>query len=76
MKNISMPWFGGEHSSLQFRAESYNTFNHPQWTGINIFCSSTTAPGAACNGNQNIGNGEVASAAPPRILQLGLKFIF
>lgn len=76
MKNIALPWFRGEHSSLQFRAESYNTFNHPQWTGINIFCSSTTTPGGACNGNQNIGNGEVASAAPPRILQLGLKFIF
>ena len=76
MKNIQTPWFNGEHSSVQFRAESYNTFNHPQWSGINLFCSSTTAPGAPCNGDQNIGNGEVASAARPRILQLGLKFIF
>lgn len=76
MKNIQTPWFGGEHSSIQFRAESYNTFNHPQWSGINLFCSGTTAPGAPCNGDQNIGNGEVSSAARPRILQLGLKFIF
>ena len=76
MKNFEIPWFRGEHSVVQFRAESYNTFNHPQWSGINIFCSSTTAPGAACNGDQNIGNGEVASAARPRILQLGLKFRF
>ena len=75
-RNIDVPWFKGERSSLQFRAESYNTFNHPQWSGINLSCSSTTTPGGPCNGDQNIGNGEVASAAPPRILQLGLKFIF
>jgi hypothetical protein len=76
LKNFQVPWFHGEHSSAQFRAESYNTFNHPQWTGVNLFCSSLTAPGAPCNGSQNIGNGEVSSAALPRILQLGLKFIF
>jgi hypothetical protein len=76
MKNIQTPWFRGEHSSVQFRAESYNTFNHPQWSSVNLFCSGSTAPGAPCNGDQNIGNGEVASAARPRILQLGLKFIF
>jgi hypothetical protein len=76
MKNFSLPWFKGEHSTLQFRAESYNTFNHPQWSGINLSCSGTTAPGAPCNGDQNIGNGEVAAAARPRILQLGLKLSF
>jgi hypothetical protein len=76
MKNIQIPWFKGEHSSLQFRAESYNTFNHPQWASINIFCSGATTPGGPCNGAQNIGNAEVASDAPPRVLQLGLKFLF
>jgi len=76
MKNLPLPWFKGERSTLQFRAESYNTFNHPQWSGINFFCSGTTAPGAPCNGDQNIGNGEVSAAARPRILQLGLKLSF
>jgi hypothetical protein len=76
LKNFQMPWFRGEHSSLQFRAESYNTFNHPQWSNVSLFCSSLTAPGAPCNGDQNIGNGEVSSAALPRILQLGLKLNF
>ena len=76
LRNFSMPWFKSEHSSLQFRFETYNTFNHPQWSGINIFCSGSTAPGAACNGDQNIGNGEVSSAARPRIVQLGLKLVF
>jgi hypothetical protein len=76
LKNFALPWFHGEHSSAQFRLETYNTFNHPQWTAVNLFCSSLTAPGAPCNGSENIGNGEVASAASPRILQLGLKFTF
>lgn len=76
LRNFQLPWVHSEHSSLQFRAESYNTFNHPQWTSVNFSCSSLTAPGAPCNGSQNIGNGEVTSAAAPRILQLGLKFIF
>lgn len=76
LRNFSAPWFHGEHSSVQFRAESFNTFNHPQWTAVNISCSSLTAPGAACNGPNNIGNGEVSAAAPARVLQLGLKFLF
>jgi hypothetical protein len=76
LRNFQIPWFNGEHSSVQFRAESFNTFNHPQWTAINISCSSLTAPGAPCNGANNIGNGEVSAAAAPRVLQLGLKFIF
>jgi len=75
-RNIQVPWFKGEPSSLQFRLETYNTFNHPQWTGVNLFCTGATTPGGPCNGDQNIGNSEVSSAARPRILQLGLKFIF
>jgi hypothetical protein len=76
LRNFQVPWFNGEHSSLQFRFESYNTFNHPQWTGVNLFCSDQTVPGAPCNGDNNVGNGQVSSAARPRILQLGLKFVF
>ena len=76
LRNFKAPWFKGENSSLQFRFESYNSFNHPQWSAVNLFCSGQTAPGAPCNGSENIGNGEVSAAASPRILQLGLKFIF
>lgn len=77
LKNISAPWFGGEKASIQFRAESFNTFNHPQWSGVNIGCGSQTPAGQPCSGNQNnLGNGEVNSAWPARILQFGLKFIF
>jgi hypothetical protein len=75
-KNFQVPWFQGEHSSIQFRWETFNTFNHPQWSGINLFCSGLTSPGGPCNGSNNIGNAEVSSAFAPRIMQFGLKFIF
>lgn len=76
MRNFRIRGFYKEGSSLQFRLESYNTFNHPQWSKVNFSCSDQTAPGAACNGPENIGNGEVSAAYPARILQLGLKFVF
>jgi hypothetical protein len=75
-KNFMVPWFGGEHSTLQFRWETFNTFNHPQWSGVNLFCSSLTAPGQPCNGPNNIGNGEVASDFGPRVMQIGLRLAF
>jgi hypothetical protein len=34
-KNFQLPWYNGEHSNLQFRWETFNTFNHPQWSGVN-----------------------------------------
>jgi hypothetical protein len=76
LKNFQAPWFSGEHSTVQFRLETFNTFNHPQWIGVNAFCSGATAPGSPCNGANNIGNGEVSGAWSPRILQLALKLLF
>ncbi|HEV2496005.1 MAG TPA: TonB-dependent receptor [Terriglobia bacterium] len=75
-KNFELPWFRGEHSTMQFRWETFNTFNHPQWSGISLFCSGLTAPGAPCNGANNIGNAEVSAAYNPRIMQVGLRFVF
>ena len=76
MRNFKINALGTEGSTLQFRFETYNTFNHPQWSQVNFSCSDQTAPGAPCNGAQNIANGEVSAAYSPRILQLGLKFTF
>jgi hypothetical protein len=76
LKNFSVPWFKGEHSSLQFRWETFNTFNHTQFMGVNIGCSNLTAPGAPCTGPNNIGNGEVSGSRSPRIMQLGMKLVF
>src|SRR5579883_2161277 len=75
-KNFVLPWFSGEHSTLQFRWETFNTFNHPQWKGINAFCSSETPPGTPCNGPNNVGNGEVSSDWGPRLMQFAMKLSF
>lgn len=65
--------FHQEKDNIQFRLESFNTFNHPQWNGVNTFCSDQNPDGGSCAGN---GFGEVTSAYPERILQLGLKLAF
>jgi hypothetical protein len=76
-KGFMTPWFRSEHSTIQFRMETFNTFNHPQWQGISVFCSGNTPPGSPCSGNaNNLGNGEVSGAWPARVMQLGLKLIF
>ncbi|HUI41275.1 MAG TPA: carboxypeptidase-like regulatory domain-containing protein [Terriglobia bacterium] len=76
LKDFEAPWFKGEHSRLQFRWETFNTFNHTQYGGVNIGCSGLTPAGAPCTGPNNIGNGEIGYARSPRIMQLGMKFIF
>ncbi len=55
-----------ETKSLLFRVEAFNVFNHAQFFGplsVNGTLGSSTF-------------GDVVSAAPPRILQLALKFAF
>jgi hypothetical protein len=59
-----------EKRSLQFRAESFNTFNHPNFTGIN----RTVNFDASGNPTQNFG--AVSGAGPGRVLSFGLKLIF
>jgi len=76
LKNFQTPWVKGEHGTMQFRWETFNSFNHAQWNGVSVGCSGATAPGQPCNGPNNLGNGEVSSAWPSRIMQFGLKFIF
>jgi hypothetical protein len=82
-KIFQFPWFKGEHSSLQFRLETFSSFNHTQWLGVNIGCNGlpngdgSPAFGRTCGGDQyNAGNGEVAGTWDPRQIQLGRKFEF
>jgi hypothetical protein len=82
-KDVQFPWFRGEHSTLQFRAETFNTFNHTQWTGVNMGCSGhvnadgSPAFGRTCGGDEfNSGNGEINGTWSPRNIQLGMKFSF
>ena len=90
LKDFELPWYRGDHSTLQFRWETFNTFNHPQWgmnsagtPGINAGCDGQTPPGSPCgpatlpDGTTiNRNNGQVSAAWPARIMQFGLKFIF
>jgi hypothetical protein len=73
LKNIELPWFKGEHSTVQFRWETFNSFNHPQWKWINAGCSGTVDFGQPCTTGSV---GQVSGAWDPRIMQFGLKFIF
>jgi len=88
LKNFQLPWFKGEHSTIQLRLETFNTWNHPQWKYINSGCSGDNNPdgtkafGRTCNDQMigttrfNGGQGQVNTAWDPRIMQVGLKFIF
>jgi hypothetical protein len=67
-----------ETRSIEFRAEAFNVFNHTQWQGLNVGDSSSSDYTAACNG-LCADNGiflRPTAAHNPRILQLGLKFLF
>jgi len=67
-----------ERANFEFRAEAFNVFNHTQFNNINSSIS--------CYGGSNYSAGDPScldqsflhpsSAFNPRILQLGLKFIF
>jgi len=52
-----------ESTRLQFRVETYNTFNHTQFNGLDL---------GFTDGNF----GQVTSANDPRVLQFGAKFLF
>jgi hypothetical protein len=55
-----------ETKALQFRLETFNVFNHPQFFGP-----------ASVNGNRSSpAFGQVQQAAPPRLMQVALKYTF
>ena len=71
--NISLfknfPFNEDRGTNLQFRAEFFNIWNHPQWVGDALNGGISTNYGA--------GNfGAVTSAHDPRTIQLALKFSF
>ena len=62
LKDFNLP----DEKLLQLRVETFNTFNHSQFFGP-----------AAVNGNIDSPLfGQVVNAAPPRLMQLALKFTF
>ncbi|MGA2133609.1 MAG: Plug domain-containing protein [Bryobacteraceae bacterium] len=70
-----------EARGLEFRAEAYNIFNHTQWSGVNggtscfgLSSDGASAGDAGCYANNNFLR--PGGAHNPRILQLGMKFLF
>jgi hypothetical protein len=63
-------------SRLEFRVESFNTFNHTQWNGIgtNFSNGTTGTTGAYVPGSGQFG--QVTSTYNPRNIQLGVKLMF
>jgi hypothetical protein len=59
-----------EKVNLQFRAESFNTFNHTNFTGLN------TTVNFDASGNPTNGFGSVNASGPGRSLEFGLKLRF
>jgi hypothetical protein len=78
------PFAMGESKAIEFRAEGFNIFNHPQWNGVNgSSCASTFNSGTSDCAEGNAAMGLEASnflhpaaAHNPRIGQFGMKFIF
>ena len=62
LKNLRLT----ESKSLQFRLEAFNVFNHAQFFG----------PQAVDDNIASATFGEAVSAAPPRLVQAGVKFAF
>jgi hypothetical protein len=55
-----------ERAHFEFRAESFNTFNHEQFSSVNAgYNTSTTS-----------NYGQVTGGQAPRVLELGSKFVF
>ena len=63
----------GERAHFEFRAESFNTFNHTEQNGLGVSAQFNDA--SVSKGNA--GNfGQVTSTWDPRVLELGGKFVF
>ena len=62
LKNVAL----SESKSLQFRFEGFNVFNHAQFYGAASVEGNISSPSF----------GDVVSAAPPRLMQAAVKFVF
>jgi hypothetical protein len=59
----SFPLTSGEGPRIELRFESFNTFNHPSWTGVDQNSADSNF-------------GTVTGDYGPRLLELGGKFVF
>ena len=59
----------------QLRVETFNTFNHTQWAGVNAGISVPNPSSPVTTSSQG-STGQVSSTRDPRNIQFGLKLIF
>jgi hypothetical protein len=69
LKNVRLT----ESKSLQFRLEGFNVFNHTQFFGPQSVDGNIADKGSSTS---TTNFGQVVSADPPRLVQLGAKFFF
>ena len=62
-KEFMTPWLAGENSRLQFRVEAFNLTNSTRFTTADLNFASPSF-------------GTISASLPPRIVQVGLKFLF
>jgi hypothetical protein len=65
-----------EKQTLQFRAEFFNLFNHPQFSGISPAGGTGGVTGFVPQPFNAGGSTITSTSVNPRVIQLGLKFIF
>ncbi len=64
-----------ERVNAQLRVESFNTFNHTQWAGINTGVSGAN-PGSPVSSGTIGTSGQITTTRDPRNIQLGVKVLF
>ena len=64
-----------ERVQAQLRVETFNTFNHTQWAGVNAGISVPNPSSPVTTSSQG-STGQVSSTRDPRNIQFGLKLIF
>ena len=64
-----------ERVTTQFRFETFNTFNHTQWAGINTGISGAN-PGSQVTAATRGTSGQVNATRDPRNIQFGFKIYF
>jgi hypothetical protein len=78
--SVAKNWYFKENYSIQFRAEMFNAFNHPNFSTLNGYVNNLNFDGDNTHANfgkpTNGSFGSISAATSPREIQFGVKFSF